>query len=87
MKIVAAPIDAVVYFRGKQKPMPYKFKYESADSIIREVKVDQVIQVEERKLAGIKTFIYSCQSLMGNEMKRYELKYIVAECRWELYKI
>ncbi len=43
--------------------------------------------IEESKMAGVRAFIYSCQSIIKNEEKRYELKYIVAECRWELYKV
>lgn len=87
MKIIAAPIDTLVLFRGKEKPLPYRFKYTDTEGVRREIKIDKILYTEESKLAGAKAFIYSCQSFIGNEQRRYELKYIVAEYRWELYKI
>ena len=87
MKIVAEPIDALVLFKGKEKPMPYRFKYIDSLGICREIKIDRILYSEESKLAGVRAFIYSCQSLIENEQKRYELKYIIGEYRWELYKM
>ena len=87
MKIVAESIDALVLFKGKEKPMPYRFKYIDSDGTRKEIRVDKILHTEETKLAGVRAYIYSCQSLIGNEEKRYELKYNVADCCWELYKI
>lgn len=87
MKIVAEPIDALVLFKSKEKPMPYRFKFTDKEGVRMEVKIDKILYTEENKLAGVRAFIYNCQSRIGNEEKRYELKYIVADCRWEIYKI
>ncbi|WP_027399148.1 hypothetical protein [Anaerovorax odorimutans] len=87
MKILAEPIDTIVMFKGRERPIPYKFKYADYNGIRREIKIDKILYTEESKLAGEKAFIYSCQSFISNEQKRYELKYIVGECRWELYKM
>ncbi len=87
MKILAEPIDTLVMFKGREKPIPYKFKYVDYEGIKQEIKIDRILHTEERKLAGVRAFIYSCQSIIGNEQKRYELKYIVGEYRWELYKM
>lgn len=87
MRIVAKPIDAIVKFKGTDKPIPYKFRYEDAEGHYREVKIDKIISTEEFKIAGIRTFIYCCQSNINQEEKLYELKYILQNCRWELYKV
>jgi len=87
MKILAAPIEAAVWFKLKEKPQPVKFRFEDGDGVIREIKIDRVQQVEEIKTAGVKAFVYRCQSQMNGVEKIYELKYIVNECRWELYKM
>lgn len=87
MKILAEPIDTLVMFKGTEKPMPYRFKYVDQEGIRQEVKIDKILYTEESRMAGVRAFIYSCQSMIGKEAKRYELKYIVAECRWELYKM
>lgn len=87
MKIVAEPIDAVVKFKGKEKPTPYKFRYTDKEEICHEVKVDKILTVEETKLAGIRSIKYLCQSEIDGIVKRYELKYIISDYRWELYKM
>lgn len=51
MKILSEPIDALVKFKGREKPIPYKFRY------------------------------------LDEEEVYHEIKYIIGECRWELYKI
>lgn len=87
MKILAEPIDAIVIFKGKNKPRPYKFKYCDINEVTHEIRIDKILQEEETKLAGVKAFIYRCQSEIKGEIKVYELKYRIDECRWELYKM
>lgn len=87
MKIIAEPIDALVMFRGNGVPRPYKFRYEDENSLAHEIKIDKVIQVDQTKKAGIKALVYRCQSEIGNQLMVYELKYLIEECRWELYKM
>lgn len=87
MKIIAEPIDALVMFRGKDKPRPYKFRYSDEASALHEVKIDKVLQVDEVKTAGIKALVYRCQSEIDGLQTLYELKYIIEYCRWELYKM
>ena len=87
MKVVAKPIDAIVVFRGKNKPLPYKFRYTENGGESREVVVDRIILVEEQRIAGSKSLIYDCQSDIDDYERRYQLKYIIGDCRWELYKI
>ena len=87
MKILAEPIDAIVMFKGKDVPRPYKFRYMDQGDMTREIKIDKIIQTEETKIAGIKTLLYRCQSEIGGMTILYELKYLINECRWELYKM
>jgi hypothetical protein len=87
MKILAEPIDAVVKFKGKEKPLPYKFRYSDKEELYHEVKIDKVLMIEETKTAGIKAFVYLCQSEINGTVKLYELKYLISDCRWELYKM
>jgi hypothetical protein len=87
VKILSEPIDVIVKFKGKEKPVPYKFRYLGEEEAYHEIKIDKVITIEETKIAGIKSYIYRCQSQMKGMEKIYEIKYIIGECRWELYKI
>ncbi|GAB1476139.1 hypothetical protein MASR2M70_09710 [Bacillota bacterium] len=87
MKIIAEPIDALVMFRGRDNPRPYKFRYFDRDSLVHEVKIDKVLQVDEIRTAGIKALVYRCQSEINGLQILYELKYRIEDCRWELYKM
>ena len=75
MKIVAKPIDVVAVFTGGKKPVPV------------EVSIDRIQCVEESRLAGIPALIYTCQSEICGIEKIYQLKYIIGQYRWELYKV
>lgn len=87
MKILAEPIEAAVWFKSKEKPHPVKFRYSDGAGLVRKVNVDKIISVDEIKTAGIRAFVYRCQSEIDGSMKLYELKYLVSDCRWELYKM
>lgn len=87
MKIVAKPVRVLAVFWPEQKPMPYKFKMEEAGGNITTVKIDRILYSCKSKVAGIETIVYACQSIIGGVERRYELKYILNTCQWELYKI
>ena len=87
MKLLMKPIDAIVVFKGSGKPLPYKFRYTDTECISREVYVKCILTAAEEKFAGIPVYVYDCQSDIGGAEKRYQLKYFIPECRWELFKL
>ena len=87
MKLVARPVDAIVVFKGAERPLPYKFRFTDDRGESCEIMVGKIICVDERHIAGAKSLIYDCQSLIDDIERRYQLKYLVSECRWILYKI
>ncbi len=87
MKIVAKPIDVIATFSNQKKPVPYKFKFYQDSGERTEVLVGKIRCVEESRLAGIDALVYTCQSVIGSEEKIYQLKYIIGQYRWELYKV
>lgn len=87
VKIIAEPISAIVRFKNKQKPVPYKFLYTDQCGLSHEIKIDKINEVSEVKLVGIKSLIYRCESNINGIQKMYELKYVINEYRWELYKM
>lgn len=88
MKILAKPIEAAVFFiKDKEKPQPVKFRYCDDDGIEHTIKVGKVLVSDETKIAGIRAYKYLCQSEIDGSIKLYELKYLISDCRWELYKM
>lgn len=87
MKIVSKPIEMIAYFKEKNIPQPLKFRLKNIDHTPVIIKIDYVIEIREEKLAGIRAYVYRCQSLIKNIEKIYELKYIIEDCKWILYKV
>jgi hypothetical protein len=87
VKIVARPIDVIAVFKGGERPIPYKFRYTESDGRSSDVKIDRILVSDEQRVAGQRSFIYECQSEIDGCEKRYQLKYLIPEARWLLYKI
>lgn len=87
MKIVASPIETIVWFKEKDHPRPVRFRIREEDGSYTLINVDRILEVHPQKIAGIASLIYRCQSLIHETERRYELKYLIQECRWILYKI
>ena len=88
MKIVAKSIKAMVVFEYKGKfPIPYKFKLQLDDGSEQLIRIDKRLDSYKQKIGGIEAIIYECQSVIDGVEKRYKLKYILSNCRWQLYAI
>ena len=91
MKIIAKPIKTLAVFQYDDgTPMPYRFKIKGAGTDPEEeitVTVGSVLRTDRTRIAGKESIVYYCQSIIGDVEKRYELKYIIPECMWVLYKM
>lgn len=87
MKILAKPIKTIVVFSPEKNPVPYKFKLENENGEVITVIINQILYSYRTKIAGIESIIYECQSVIDGIEKRYELKYIISKCQWQLYKM
>ncbi len=87
MKLLAKPIDAVVIFVDREQPRPFKFRYTDEEGAAHEMKIDKVLSVREHELPGAKSLVFECQSRLGLDDLRYELRYSLDTCRWLLYKM
>jgi hypothetical protein len=65
---------------------PLRFQVEGRDGITV-IKIDSIISKQEEKLAGNRMLVFSCQSVIGDIQRRFELKYEITTCKWYLYKI
>jgi len=87
LKLVAKPIDAVVIFRDREKPRPYKFRYIDSFGDPQEIKVEKIISIYEQRIPGAMGYVYECQSTKGMNQYRYELRFNPSDLSWMLYKI
>lgn len=87
MKVISKPIEMIAWFKNKKIPEPLRFRLRNDDHSYSIIRINRVIDIREEKLAGIRSYVYHCQSLIDNVEKVYELKYIVEACQWILYKM
>ncbi|MEQ8155145.1 MAG: hypothetical protein ABRQ25_09730 [Clostridiaceae bacterium] len=87
MKIIARPIEMLVWFTNEGTPNPIRFRMKNDDDSLAVIKVDRVLFKENEKLAGNPMIIFRCQSLINNREVIYELKYEIKTCKWILFKI
>ena len=84
MEIVSLPITVLAICTLDKPHYPYKFKYKDARGDETKVKVDFVERIETRHKDYI---LYYCASLFGNIKRRYQLRFWIYKCKWDLYKI
>ncbi len=86
MKIVAKPIDMIFRSTTSGQIKPLRFKIID-DQTAKVIEIDKIIKTEHSKLAGQDALIFTCQSIVDDIIKLYELRYNVTNCQWVLYKI
>ncbi len=87
MKIIDRPIEIIAVFHPAELPMPYRFRFEDERGERTTVQINKVLGSRKDRTAGIDSLIFECQSVIGGAEKRYELKYVIARCEWQLYKM
>jgi len=87
MKVIAKPIEMVAHTNEKGEIRPYRFRVKFDDETEQVIKVDKVIFKQMEKLAGNPMILYKCQSLDGDEVRYFDLKYELNTCRWILFRI
>jgi len=87
VKIVAKPIEMIAFFHEFKRPEPYKFRYTEENGDRRVVIVEKVLTVECSHIAGMESLLYTCRTSINDIIWTYQLKYIIKEYRWELYRM
>ncbi len=87
MKVIAKPIEMLFLSDSAGDVKPIKFRMKLEDKSLTTIRVDRILKREATKKAGEVAYIYTCESLIQDELKLYELRYTLSSCIWVLYKI
>jgi len=87
MKVIAKPIEMLSISDSTGDVKPIKFRMKLEDKSLTTIKVDRIIRRDSSKRAGEVAYIYTCESLIQDELKLYELRYTLSSCIWVLYKM
>lgn len=66
---------------------PIRFRFEDNDHNIITVNINQILSHKETSFAGIKEIRYTCNALINNEMKMFELKYSIPSHKWSFFQM
>ncbi len=86
MKVIMQPIEMIAWFKIEGTPRPVRCRLIKEDETAQVIKIDHILSIERERRAGNPMIVYTCQSLIGNEQRVYELKYEIASCTWYLSK-
>jgi len=87
MKVVKKDIDLLCWFDKQGIPHPIRFRLTDEEDSNVVIKVQKVIKTDLEKIAGNKMLVYTCQSIINNQLKLFVLKYEIDTCKWMLFKI
>lgn len=86
MKILAKPIEAIVFFPDGADPQPRRFRFEE-DGGYKTINIDEIMSIAEQNIAGQPARVYSCRSAISGTACDYELRYLLKDMKWQLYRI
>lgn len=87
MKVVAKPIEMVVWFTVDGCPNPVRFRVMNEDKTFSTIRVDRIMSKDMEKFAGNNMMVFRCQSIIDGREKVYEIKYELNTMKWILFKI
>lgn len=82
MKVVAKPVEMLLWVDDKGTLHPVKFRCEGTV-----IKIDRVISMDVNRLAGNSTLVFTCQGIINQQDRVFEVRYELRTCRWTLFKI
>ena len=86
LKVVAKPIEVVAWFDKIGTVHPVRFRIMQNEAITTVI-IDKIINQIEERFAGNYMLVFTCQSLINDKEKIYEIKYEIATHKWILFKI
>lgn len=87
MKIIMKPVKMILLNDENGVLTPFRFQIRNAEKEYVTVKIENITEKSEEKLAGNRMLIYRCQSEINGILKLFELKYEISSCKWFLYKM
>lgn len=87
MKTIVKPIEVISVTNFDGEVQPLRFRIIGKDEELNTVRILRIYKVEQSRIAGIQTRIYTCEIQVGDTARICELRYSIDSTRWDLYKI
>lgn len=87
MKTIARPIEMISWTDFEGNIQPVRYRITSKEGCLKEYKIVHVNRIEERRIAGDKTLIFHCETVVQNQQRYCEIRYNTHLCKWLMFKI
>jgi hypothetical protein len=87
MKVLMKPIKMIAWFDENGVPTPVRYNMRLDDESSVTIRINRILEKREEKLAGNRMLVFTCQSVLNDMERIYELKYELSTCKWFLYKM
>lgn len=87
MKVLMKPIKMIAWFDEDGTLTPVRYNVSLDDESAVTIRINRIIQKKEEKLAGNRMLVFTCQSIVNDMERLYELKYELSTCKWYLFKM
>lgn len=82
MKLLMKPVEMILSCACNGSLKPIRFRLTAEDGVANVYTVDHIFTAIEEKIAGNLMIVYSVQSCIEGEIRRFELKYEVKTRIW-----
>lgn len=86
-QIFNIPIQMISVCSTMGEFTPMRFRFESEDHSIETVKIEQVLSHKDTAFNGIREIQYTCQALIGSELKLFVIAYNINSHKWRLFRM
>ena len=87
MEIINRPIEMISFCAANGELKPLRFRYEGYGHHTRIVRVREILSAKESALVGIQSFLYLCRAMVDGRDQLFELRYMVKDHSWVLYRM
>lgn len=86
MNLKAKPIEVLAWFDAKGQPHLVRFRI-NIDEEQQVIVIRRVLKCDLEKPAGNHMLVFTCESEINGQLKRFIIKYELGTCKWILFKM
>lgn len=86
MQVICKPIDIIAVFDKYGTVKPIRFKIMENDER-KTINIDRIVQMDKSDYSANRVRIFTCESIVENYLKTFQLRYDLNTMRWDLYKM
>jgi len=87
MEVMNLPIQTFCICSTIGEFTPLRFRFEDGEHKVQTITIDKILCVKEINYVGREAYVYTCQSIVDDTARLFEIKYTVGSHKWTFYKM